>query len=252
MKKLILVTLILLSAAASVHADELDDALLLVKQYAAKTINDPDFVKACLGFPTVPGICNAANAPGGGLVCPPAPAPTTNSHTCELLSSLSADASFGTKLGQLLKLTADFTTHFLMVSEEKSIPTHYHRIDCSGSSCASEYITRQDGVMVLFVMAQKGKISLTPPTTLQGAISFDVGGEKAKSFKIGITHYCEKATHPQPLSCGRKEGPITPGGSTTGDGTSIPTEPEPFPGDGDGDGDACVVEPGTVEGHGGH
>ena len=236
--------LALLAAAPVAQADEVDEAIELLKGFANKTLNDPDFVKTCMGFTAVPELCDAGDAPGSGLVCPPPPAPTSANHTCEMMSSAQLDAGLGTKIGQLIKLTAEFTIHFQMIGEEKSIPAHLHQLDCSGSSCAPQYIKRQDSVKVFFAMAQKGKISVTPPANINDAINFSVSGEKAQKFIVGEHHYCTKVDHGQPLSCGKKAvctgsdcGPITPGGGSTGGSTGGETGGEPGPVTG---GDATV------------
>ncbi len=214
-------TFLLFSAAPS-HADEFDEIIALLEAFANKSINNPALVQACMGFTANPVLCDVGDVAGSGLVCPPPPTPAEADHHCDISTAASLDASFATKLGQLLRLQAEFTTHFVMVGKESSIPAHQHKVDCSGSSCAQRYVKRFDSVDILFASAQKGKISSSPITSVEQLTAFvgSLKGVKSKSFSVGAHHYCTWVDHGDPRTCGVK-GPITPGGTTTtGDGTT--------------------------------
>lgn len=220
---------------------EMEEMCKLLKEWADKTIGDASFVASCMGFAEDPTLCDAADAPGTGLVCPPAPEPTTTNHDCQILDSTGFEASFGTKAGQVIKLAGQFSTHFVMIGEEKSIPTHNHQPTCETTgSCAEEYVKRQERVTVFFAAAQKGKISVDPLESFAELETFKgtLSGKKVTFFQTSNFHYCTKVDHGEPRSC--VKGPITPGGSgtCTGDGTceqpvdecneTVPTDEE-FP-----------------------
>lgn len=195
---------------------EMEEMCKLLQEWAKKTIGNPEFVGDCLGFAEDPALCDAADAPGGGLVCPEPPEATTNNHDCQMFNAGGFEAAFGDKATEILKIAGKFTVRFVMIGEEKSIPSHNHQQTCDGSgSCANEYIKRQEKVTVFFAAAQEGKISASAPLGSFGELDTykaSFGSEKVTYFQVSNQHYCTKVEHGDPRSC--RKPPTTPGGCT--------------------------------------
>jgi hypothetical protein len=179
--------------------------------------SDADLLKACtLGITPATPLpatdtvvrCDAADQPGGGLVCPPAGPVVSEPIRCSYEQELRTKARFSALLREFLSYDSDFKTVAQIVGTRTSAPEHFHSPNGSPLACASTWIKAKANYSLLFSYFQSkdfhGTVPLTndPATIAVFEAQVQALSSKSLAFHFGPANACISRTHYGNTGCG--------------------------------------------------